>query len=249
MTPNKLSEEQRRALQEHPGVAVPLVDEAANVEAWLVPDATYQKVRSLLEGDSFDARGVYAAQDEVARHAGWDDPALDVRIRAAQSLIVISKPVAADRHQDISRDVYTASQKNPRYSEGSIIVLGNGSLLYATTEFIGGGSDFSSAQIISRTSEDAGRSWGPARVLQPNIGTRNVMSVTLRRLRDRNSFSGPIGLFYLVKNSYSDLQVYLRVSTDEAGSFGEPIRVTRKPGYHVMNNDRVTVLSSGRILV
>lgn len=78
MTPTKLSEEQRRALREHPGVAVPLVDEATNVKAWLVPDATYQKVRSLLEGDSFDASGAYAAQDEVARHAGWDDPAMDV---------------------------------------------------------------------------------------------------------------------------------------------------------------------------
>ena len=78
MTPNKLSEEQRRTLQEHPGAAVPLVDEAAKVKAWLVPDAAYQKIRSLLEGDSFDVRGAYAAQDEVARNAGWDDPAMDV---------------------------------------------------------------------------------------------------------------------------------------------------------------------------
>lgn len=78
MTPNKLSEEQRRTLQEHPGVAVPLVDEATNLKAWLVPDAAYQKVRSLLEENSFDARGAYASQDEVARHAGWDDPAMDV---------------------------------------------------------------------------------------------------------------------------------------------------------------------------
>ena len=31
-----------------------------------------------MEEDSFDAREAYAAQDEVARNAGWDDPALDV---------------------------------------------------------------------------------------------------------------------------------------------------------------------------
>jgi sialidase-1 len=56
-------------------------------------------------------------------------------------------------------------------------------------------------------------------------------------------------MFYLVKNSFSDLRVYLRVSTDEGKTFGKPVRVTNTPGYHVLNNDRVTVLSSGRILV
>lgn len=75
------------------------------------------------------------------------------------------------------------------------------------------------------------------------------MSVTLRRLKANNPFDGPIGLFYLVKNSPTDLDVYLRISNDEAKTFGEPRLVTTDPGYHVLNNDRVTVLSTGRILV
>src|SRR5690606_4794034 len=33
----------------------------------------------------------------------------------------------------------------------------------------------------------------------------------------------------------------------EAQSFGPPVLVTDRPGYHVMNNDRVTVLSGGRM--
>jgi sialidase-1 len=86
-------------------------------------------------------------------------------------------------------------------------------------------------------------------VLQENVGQQNVMSVTLRRLAGPAVFDGPIGLFYLVKNSPTDLDVYLRVSNDEAKTFGEPKLVTTDPGYHVLNNDRVTVLSTGRLIV
>jgi sialidase-1 len=75
------------------------------------------------------------------------------------------------------------------------------------------------------------------------------MSATFRRLSSPARFDAPIGLFYLVKNSASDLDVYLRVSTDEGATFGEPILVTDVPGYHVLNNDRVTVLSTGRLIV
>jgi sialidase-1 len=176
------------------------------------------------------------------------DSNVDVRIRAAQALIVLSKP-ASQTDRGFAVDVFPATKSNPRYSEGSIIELADGSLLFAITEFIGSGSDFAKAQIIARRSTDGGRTWGKPRVLQENVGGRNVMSVTLRRLPKSGSRVPPIGLFYLVKNSFSNLLVYLRVSRDEGKSFGKPIRVTTTPGYHVLNNDRVTVLSSGRILV
>jgi sialidase-1 len=84
-------------------------------------------------------------------------------------------------------------------------------------------------------------------VLQENTGKQNVMSVTLRRLLP-GRYDGPLGMFYLVKNSASDLQAYLRVSNDEAQTFAEPVRVTTGEGYHVLNNDRVTVLASGRLI-
>ena len=177
-----------------------------------------------------------------------DDTQLDVRIRAAQALLVLSQDSKIPRRV-ISRNVFPATKANPRYSEGSIIELANGALLFAMTEFIGSGSDFAKARIIAKTSTDGGLSWSSARVLQENVGGRNVMSVTLRRLPKSGRQAPPIGMFYLVKNSYSDLRVYLRVSSDEGRSFGTPIRVTTTPGYHVMNNDRVTVLSTGRILV
>jgi sialidase-1 len=148
---------------------------------------------------------------------------------------------------DIRVDVYQASAQNPRYSEGSIIALRDGSLLYAITEFAGGGADHSGAKIVARTSVDDGRTWGPQSTWQENIGKQNVMSVTLRRLPPTTD-SSPLGMFFLVKNSPSDLKVMLRISRDEGHSFGEPIVVTPGPGYHVMNNDRVTVLSTGRLV-
>jgi sialidase-1 len=182
-----------------------------------------------------------------------DDPALDVRVRAAQSLIVLALPAdtlglpVAAGLPDVSRDVYPATPKNPRYSEGSVAVLTDGTLLYATTEFVGGAADAATARIVARESRDGGRTWGEPRVLQENVGKQNVMSVTLRRLKP-NAIDGPLGLFYLVKNSPTDLKVYLRVSDDEAKSFDKPVCVTDVPGYHVMNNDRVTALSTGRIV-
>jgi sialidase-1 len=193
-----------------------------------------------------DARAVSAADDLIRL---LDDENVDVRARAAQSLFVLAQPDvtdSGDAGDDISQLVYSATKAHPRYTEGSIVRLGDGALLYAVTEFVGGGSDFSQARIVARRSPDGGRTWGPSRVLQESTGKLNVMSVTLRRLdRPRDD---TIAMFYLQKNGYDDLQVFVRFSTNETQTFGPPVRVTAEPGYHVMNNDRVTQLSSGRLL-
>jgi sialidase-1 len=184
------------------------------------------------------------------------DDTTDVRVRAAQSLVAFSLPRRAlglplGVDDDVVRiDIDQADEKFRRYSEGSILALRDGALLYAITAFAGGGEDHSGATINGRLSYDGGRTWTAPRVLQKNIGRQNVMSVTLRRLpvpKDSRQFP-PLGMFFLIKNSSSDLKVVLRVSDDEAESFGDPIVVTPGPGYHVMNNDRVTILSTGRIV-
>lgn len=177
-----------------------------------------------------------------------DDENIDVRVRAAQSLAVLSQPPVEGGDEMIVNDIYPATAENPRYSEGSILVLNDGRLLFATTEFVEGGSDFSQANIVARESSDGGRTWGSPRVLQENVGERNVMSATLRYLDEPLRDNTPIGLFYLVKNGFGDLDVYLRKSHDQAQTFGEPILVSDARGYHVMNNDRVTLLSTGRLL-
>lgn len=172
-----------------------------------------------------------------------DDPHPDARIRAAQSLLWMSRPAPLSQRQDISKIVFASTPQNPRYTEGSIIALHDGSLLFAVTEFQDSDSDFARARIVARQSADSGRTWDEPRVLQENTGGLNVMSVTLRRV-------GPdrIGLFYLQKNSFNDLDLLVRFSSDETRTFGPPILVTGDPGYHVVNNDRITQLSSGRLL-
>ena len=166
------------------------------------------------------------------------------------ALIVASLPCAAAGVPGFSVDVFAASDKAPRNSEGSIIELSDGRLLLATTRFVGGARDDSAAHIAAVTSRDGGRTWSEPVVLQENTGNKNVMSASLTRLAPPKGTdtAGPIGLFYLVKNGPDDLNVYLRVSRDEAKTWSDPIRVTNRPGYHVMNNDRVRRLGNGRLL-
>jgi sialidase-1 len=136
-----------------------------------------------------------------------------------------------------------ATAAHPRQSEGDVVVLKDGRLLAAWSEFSGQGEDHSRAEIVAATSRDGGHSWTPPSVLQPNIAKDNVMSVSLLRSR-----SGDILFFFLAKNSASDLKVWLRRSTDEARTWSEPLVVTPEPGYHIMNNARVAQLKSGRLL-
>ena len=104
----------------------------------------------------------------------------------------------------------------------------------------------SPGRIVARRSSDGGNTWGQSEIVQDNVGRLNVMSATLRRFRTQQGAA--IGLFYLVKDNRDDLKVYLRTSANDGRSFGEPRLITDAPGYHVMNNDRVTELADGRLL-
>lgn len=135
--------------------------------------------------------------------------------------------------------------ENPRNSEGDFIRLASGRILFVYTHFFGGGSDDAAARLESRFSDDGGRTWSreDATVIE-NEGDCNVMSVSLLRLT-----SGRIALFYLRKNSLTDCRPFMRISTDEAQTWSEAIRVIDDHvGYYVLNNDRVVQLESGRLI-
>ncbi len=136
------------------------------------------------------------------------------------------------------------SAEYPRHSEGDIIELKDGTLLLAWTRFTGGGSDHSTANIAAVTSKDGGRTWSAPCVIQENTGKQNVMSLSFLRAK-----SGKIGMFYLEKNSNSDLQVHYRWSSDEAKTWGPVQKIPAPAGYNIVNNDRVIQLHSGRIIV
>ncbi|MEZ6046614.1 MAG: sialidase family protein [Planctomycetaceae bacterium] len=135
----------------------------------------YADMQAVFAGEG----GFVEAQPQLEKMLADED--VDSRIRAAQALFLLSKPVE-NTNEIIVEDVYPADAAHPRYSEGSIIQLDNGTLLFATTEFIENTSDFAEAQIVAMESTDDGRTWHNKRVLQENVGGKNVMSVTLRRL-------------------------------------------------------------------
>ena len=76
MTP-ELSEQQRQAVRERPGVPVCVVDATTQAHCVRLPDATYQRVRALFEEDPFTVDEAYPLMDEVAAKEGWDDPGME----------------------------------------------------------------------------------------------------------------------------------------------------------------------------
>ena len=151
-------------------------------------------------------------------------------------------------YQEIIVDLFKVNAEHPRYTEGSVIALGDGSLLYSISEFSAGPGDHATAHIVAAKSYDNGKTWHKPFELQENIGSLNVMSSTLRRLGDLSQGDSSLGHFFLVKNSLQDLQCFLRISHDEGQTFGDRIAVSKSAGYNVMNNDRILRLSTGRLI-
>jgi hypothetical protein len=73
----KLSPEQERAVDAQPGAPLRLVDERNQAAYVLLPAASYEKVRALLEDEVFDVREAYPLMDAVAGPEGWDDAGMD----------------------------------------------------------------------------------------------------------------------------------------------------------------------------
>ncbi len=135
---------------------------------------------------------------------------------------------------------------NPRNSEGAFITLKDGRILFAYTRYTAGtGQDADPADIVAIDSRDGGLTWSHApRVLIPNEGNCNVMSVSLLRLRNDR-----LAIFYLRKNGPQDCRPMMRTSSDEGATWSPPVPVLQRIGYFILNNDRVVRLASGRLLL
>ncbi len=135
------------------------------------------------------------------------------------------------------------TKKNPRNSEADIIEFKDGSLLLAYSDFEGFG-DHTFGRISGKLSRDGGHTWGRKFTLQANDGRWNVMLASFLRLR-----SGKVCLFYGRKNSFDDLKIYLKTSSDEGRFWSEPVCATLYPGYMQLTNNGAIQLDSGRILI
>lgn len=139
-------------------------------------------------------------------------------------------------------------ENNPRNSEGDFLRLEDGRVLFVYTKYYGASdADHAPAVLASRISADQGKTWSPSdQVVVENEGGQNVMSVTLRRLKN-----GRILLFYLRKNSSNDCRPCVRFSDDDGRSWSEPILCIGEEelGYYVLNNDRVLQQDEGTLLM
>jgi predicted neuraminidase len=136
---------------------------------------------------------------------------------------------------------------NPRNSEGDFITLKDGRTLFIFSRFTGtDGGDFGHAYLASRYSTDKGKTWSNEdRLVVTQEAKVNTMSVSLLRLKN-----GSIALFYLRVNSTSDCIPWMRISTDEAKTWSEPVQcISDRKGYFVVNNNRVIQLKNGRLLM
>jgi predicted neuraminidase len=141
--------------------------------------------------------------------------------------------------------VIEPTKEQPRNSEGDIVELKDGRLCLIYTRFTGDTRDHSAADLAMRTSNDNGSTWSQDKILVPNEGKCNVMSVSIIRLK-----SDELLLFYLKKDDRRlSCNSFVRRSPDEFATLSEPVRVTLLNGYHVVNNDRVLQLSTGRLII
>jgi predicted neuraminidase len=154
--------------------------------------------------------------------------------------------VGAAADEDVVKtNILPPGQGNPRNSEGDFITLKNGLMMFVYSRFTGGAGDDAAAGLAAIYSGDRGRSWSLK--YEPVISgeaTQNVMSVSLLRLSE-----GEIAMFYLRKNGPEDCLPMMRISIDEARTWGDAVPCVAGTGYYVLNNNRALLLKSGRILL
>lgn len=145
------------------------------------------------------------------------------------------------------------SKGNPRNSEGSFLKLDDGRIAFAFSRYTGDSfNDHASCEIACIYSYDNGESFDTENIQTlvnaSEFGQTNVMSVTLRRMKN-----GDIGLFFLVKLLCGGLrsEMYLRRFKGDFSNMTGQVKVVPQnyTGYYVVNNDRVILLSSGRWMV
>ena len=135
-----------------------------------------------------------------------------------------------------------------RHSEGSFLRLDDGRILFVYSRFSGGYDDDADCDLAASWSSDEGETWTePVRVISAaSHGVGNIMSVSLLRMQN-----GDAGVFYGVKDSPSRNRFWLARSRDGGRTFYRRTEcsLSDRPGYYVLNHDRVIRLSSGRLVL
>lgn len=142
------------------------------------------------------------------------------------------------------------TDNNGRNSEGAFLTLCDGRIAFVYSKYITKDwTDHAACALAMRESADGGLTWSREdRILVEPGDAINVMSVSLLRLRN-----GRILLCYLEKRHISGGCVLCRplicFSDDELQTLSSPFPATQSLGYHIVNNDRIIQLRSGRLVI
>lgn len=136
---------------------------------------------------------------------------------------------------------------NPRNSEGTFLETARDGILFVYSRFRGSSpADHAYADLCLMRSVDGGRTFGEGEIILTceGEGGVNMMSPSLLQMEN-----GEIGLFYLVRMTYTLTRIFLRRSADGGRTWGERVLCSTQDDFFVVNNDRVLRLSTGRILI
>ena len=141
-----------------------------------------------------------------------------------------------------------ANAEYTRHSEGAFLRMKDGSILYAYSRFRESSRDDAPSDIVGCFSYDEGETWTePTPFLNAaDYNSHNIMSVSLLRMQN-----GDVGLFFGSRQKPTMGLHHLALSNDECKSFYRTVvcSLPDRPGYYVLNNDRVVRLRSGRLVM
>lgn len=138
---------------------------------------------------------------------------------------------------------------NPRNSEGAFLRAKNGDILFAYSRYNGiSDSDNASCDIALIRSSDEGEHWSYDGIIAyaKDFGVSNVMSVSSLIQNDSS-----LAFYFMIKENDGRSTIGRCISKD--GVSFSPENAERcdfkaKDGYYVVNNDRISRLSDGRII-
>ena len=169
----------------------------------------------------------------------------------------LSKP-AAESFEAYSMTACSRTSENPRHDHSQILVMPDGRLLLAWSEYYVNRpsmvdltpydktrtGDEAPCRISGRISNDGGRTWSSKFTLQDRT-TLNVKHPNLLLLP-----SGDILLFYSVWVDLSkDRRIFYKRSSDLCETWSQPIQLAPTGGFYALNAGRAFIHSSGRIIL
>ncbi len=138
---------------------------------------------------------------------------------------------------------------NPRNSEGAFIRAKNGDILFAYSRYTGTSDhDHATCDIALLRSSNEGETWDFDGIIAKasDFGVNNIMSVSSLVQNDSS-----LSFYFLIKENDGTSTIGRCISKDGikfAPEDAERCNFLAKKGYYVVNNDRISRLSDGRII-